>query len=540
MAVTTTPRFGVTRWSDGADPFNRLQMDGSHEAIETKGAIYLQGTQAARPSAGTVGRFYYATDTATFFYDDGIAWRNVSNPDTVLLTATQTLTNKTLTSPVVNGTVTGSATYTNVVGISTPEFVQFDTSHAQSNAVAKLLWNDTDGTFNVGLKGGNVVLQVGQEVVVRVRNETGGSLANGKVVYVSGGLVDRKLVDYADASDEAKADKAFAVLTESIADGQEGFATVIGTVRGLNTNGIAVGTALWLSATNPGDLVTTRPASPNHAIFVGWVTRSDATEGEIWVHLDGGDHLEYLHDVKLTSLANKDLLAYNSSTELWENTKTLDGITFTGTTTLPSTTSIGDVSSTEIGYLDGVTSAIQTQLNAKASTTDLTTHTSATEVHGATGAVVGTTNTQTLTNKTLTTPTINGATASGTFAGNFSVSGTVSTTGSGKFEGLGAVTIVTSSTRPGSPSGGQVIYETDTTKFFGWNGTTWAPIGGGAVYQASAPSSPLTGDIWIDSDATATFLNQNDYLTKSEAATTYATTTELQNAGYSPFLLMGA
>ena len=42
--------------------------------------------------------------------------------------------------------------------------------------------------------------------------------------------------------------------------------------------------------------------------------------------------------------------------------------TFTGTAVLPSTTSIGDVSSTELGYLDGVTSAIQTQINSKAST----------------------------------------------------------------------------------------------------------------------------------------------------------------------------
>ena len=40
--------------------------------------------------------------------------------------------------------------------------------------------------------------------------------------------------------------------------------------------------------------------------------------------------------------------------------------TFTGTVILPSTTSIGTVSSTEIGYLDGVTSAIQTQLGTKA------------------------------------------------------------------------------------------------------------------------------------------------------------------------------
>ena len=44
----------------------------------------------------------------------------------------------------------------------------------------------------------------------------------------------------------------------------------------------------------------------------------------------------------------------------------LAGPTFTGTVTLPSTTSIGTVSSTELGYVDGVTSAIQTQLNTKA------------------------------------------------------------------------------------------------------------------------------------------------------------------------------
>lgn len=39
--------------------------------------------------------------------------------------------------------------------------------------------------------------------------------------------------------------------------------------------------------------------------------------------------------------------------------------TFTGTVTLPTATSIGDVSSTEIGYVNGVTGAIQTQLDAR-------------------------------------------------------------------------------------------------------------------------------------------------------------------------------
>jgi hypothetical protein len=43
----------------------------------------------------------------------------------------------------------------------------------------------------------------------------------------------------------------------------------------------------------------------------------------------------------------------------------IDSPTFTGTVVLPSTTSIGNISATELGYVDGVTSAIQTQIDTK-------------------------------------------------------------------------------------------------------------------------------------------------------------------------------
>jgi len=97
---------------------------------------------------------------------------------------------------------------------------------------------------------------------------------------------------------------------------------------------------------------------------------------------------------------NEDVVLTATATEL----NVLDGIT--SSTAELNILDGATLSVTELNYVDGVTSAIQTQLDAKATSSDLTTHTGATEAHGATGAVVGTTNTQTLTNKTLTSPTL--------------------------------------------------------------------------------------------------------------------------------------
>jgi hypothetical protein len=74
--------------------------------------------------------------------------------------------------------------------------------------------------------------------------------------------------------------------------------------------------------------------------------------------------LDDLQDVTITTVADNELLIYENSTSLWKN-KTITAAM------LPSAIDAakidgGQVSNTEFSYLDGVTSAIQTQIDTKA------------------------------------------------------------------------------------------------------------------------------------------------------------------------------
>jgi hypothetical protein len=123
-----------------------------------------------------------------------------------------------------------------------------------------------------------------------------------------------------------------------------------------------------------------------------------------------------------------------------------------GSTGAPTTSA---TTSTEIGFVSGVTSAIQTQLNTGA--TNLTTHAALTSTHGVSGAIVGTTDTQTLLNKTV-------------------VSSTAAITG--------ALTLPsgTAAQRP-TPTAGMTRLNTDSNSFEGYANGIWSSIGGGLNEQ---------------------------------------------------------
>jgi hypothetical protein len=208
--------------------------------------------------------------------------------------------------------------------IENVEYIDFDTNDGTpANVEGRLTWNSEDGTLNLGMKGGNVTLQVGQEHLVRVVNKTGGNLleSNYKAVRVrteaEGGAQGQRLaVVNAQATNEIGSSTTLGIVTETIGKNQEGFITTFGTVRGINTTGDLQnedwfdGDTLYLSPTVSGGLTKIKPISPNHLVVMGYVIYAHQEEGKIFVKVNNGYELEELHDVYI----NTGSLVGNSTT----------------------------------------------------------------------------------------------------------------------------------------------------------------------------------------------------------------------------------
>ena len=141
---------------------------------------------------------------------------------------------------------------------------QVDVAATPTGAIGKLIWNDTEGTLDLGLKGGNVTLPVGQSLTQRVSNVTGASMDRGKAVYLTGAQGNRTTVGLARANTENTSSTTFGITSEAISDSGSGFVITEGLLAGLDTSALTEGSIVWLSAATAGALTTTRPTAPDH------------------------------------------------------------------------------------------------------------------------------------------------------------------------------------------------------------------------------------------------------------------------------------
>ena len=223
-------------------------------------------------------------------------------------------------------TMTGDLNFSNSA-IKDPSYVQFNITYTDGKAEGRLQWNSDDGTLEVGMPGGDVNLQIGQEQLIRATNREGSQINNCQPVYISGssgGFAEVKISGTELPFRTAQATVGFA--TEDILNNQKGYINTFGIVRGCNTSAFSDGDAIYLGSN--GTLMTMPSNPPNASIFLGIAITSHATEGIISNLIDVQPLLTDLSDISNGQI-NNSILTWNNDTGVWEptNTPTFNNVT---------------------------------------------------------------------------------------------------------------------------------------------------------------------------------------------------------------------
>lgn len=219
-------------------------------------------------------------------------------------------------------------------GISAGQFT-LDTSPTGTAVVGTTRWNDAIGSSETILKGGNVILKNGVDLLARVVNKVSPNQtltkAQYKAVRISGAQGQRLAVALAQANNDTNSADTIGLVTETIPTNQEGFIMTVGNLENINTTGSlqgetwSDGDVLYLSPTTPGAITNVKPnGSTGHIVVVGYVEYAHQNNGKIYVKIMNGWELDELHNVYISNVADGNMLIYQSSNSLWVNTSTID------------------------------------------------------------------------------------------------------------------------------------------------------------------------------------------------------------------------
>jgi hypothetical protein len=157
------------------------------------------------------------------------------------------------------------------------------------------------------------------QLLITVSNQSGVTIPKGAVVSLAGAHGNLPTVILAQANAESTSFNVAGLATADIANNGTGTVVTSGTIGNLDTHAFTDGDTLYLSATVAGGYTSTEVLAPNHYVVIGVVSRAHPTQGSITLNIRDAYEIDELHDVAITSPANLDLLAYESSTALWKN-----------------------------------------------------------------------------------------------------------------------------------------------------------------------------------------------------------------------------
>ena len=152
-----------------------------------------------------------------------------------------------------------------------------------------------------------------------VHNDSGLTINKGSVVYFANGYLSYPVV-YAALANSVHDSAVIGLALDNILNNDYGTIIVNGIIEGVNTNDFNPGEKLYLSTTISGGITNIEPEAPNHRIMVGFCIKKGINDGVIYVNINPGTHLEWLHDVKLDSPSSGDFL-FLTENGFWINKK---------------------------------------------------------------------------------------------------------------------------------------------------------------------------------------------------------------------------
>ena len=193
-----------------------------------------------------------------------------------------------LTSSEYTGTGSGVFVRKDDASLLSPNVdnIDFDTTTGSPSYVeGRVFYDNVNKSLAYYNDASDVTVQIGQENLVRVYNNTGSTILNGAVCYINGANGPFPTVALAKADSSATSQETLGICTADILTGEYGYITTDGIVHDINTNGMTAGASVYLSAATAGAFTTTAPLQPNYAIVVGYVTEVSATTGAVYVQI---------------------------------------------------------------------------------------------------------------------------------------------------------------------------------------------------------------------------------------------------------------
>jgi len=206
------------------------------------------------------------------------------------------------------------------------QYIDFNTTTSYAPSAGRLTWDIESGTLDLGLTG-TVNLLIGQRTVAQVYNNSGVTLPKDKAVKVTGAQGQRLTGALAQADSDADSMTIFGIMLETVSVNKSGYVATDGLVRNVNTLGYSDGDIVYLSPVSAGELTPTKPVAPQHLVQMGYIVNGGSGgAGEIYVKVQNGYELGELHNVKTSaeaSIANGEVLAWNTSASVWTNSTAL-------------------------------------------------------------------------------------------------------------------------------------------------------------------------------------------------------------------------